>query len=87
MVMPSVPVYGLRLPCCALDVEEQDPAVGAECRAGELGVVEPVDCELEDLALAAVADQPVDVLDAGRERVRVAVAEASSSQSTRPRAA
>src|SRR5262245_8848795 len=55
----------------ALKVDEQDLAVLAEARAGELAVAEDIDRELEWLALRAKADQPVNALQSGRERMRV----------------
>src|SRR5262245_55746721 len=55
----------------ALQVDEQDLAVVAEARAGELAVAEDVDRELERLALRPEADQAIDALDPGRERMRV----------------
>ena len=57
----------------AEEVEEQRPPARAEAGAGQLGPVEHVDRELERLSRLGQPDQPVDVLDAGRERVRVDV--------------
>ena len=55
----------------AEQVEEQRPAARAEAHARQLGGVEDVDRELERLAALRDPDQAVDVLDPGRERVRV----------------
>ena len=60
-------------PRAAEQVEEQRPAARAEAHARQLGAVEDVDRELERLAALRDPDQPVDVLDPGRERVRVDV--------------
>ena len=57
----------------AEQVEEQRPPARAEAAARELGAVEHVDRELERRAAARDADQPVDVRDPRRERVRVLV--------------
>ena len=67
----------------AEEVEEQRPAARAEADAGQLGAVEHVDRELERLAARRDPDQPVDVLDPGRERVRVDVAPTTRRPRTR----